>query len=166
MTMTPVTSSGVCAERPADNDGVASVPDVQLLEWTVAVDNQHVSQRRKESYDVRTWRAEQPGRPRRRHESQKWQSQAWRMLVVVPSSKLLDGATHSLRASAAAVDERGDGVGVVLEIDGQGLVGEQIAVVGDEVLEVGRNLLRVGRGHASSAKNASSEEGRSSHDGA
>lgn len=58
--------------------------------------------------------------------------------------------TYSERAAfgAASVDQLADGVGVVDEVDGEGLVGELLAVVVDEGLEVVGNLLCLGVGHA------------------
>lgn len=57
-------------------------------------------------------------------------------------------ATHSNRASAAAVDELDDGVRVVGVVDGERFVGECVAVVVEEMAEVGRNLLRIRVAHA------------------
>ena len=57
--------------------------------------------------------------------------------------------THrSWAGRATVVDELVDGVRVVGEVGGQGLVGQGIAVRGDEVLEVGGDLLSIGIAHA------------------
>jgi hypothetical protein len=58
--------------------------------------------------------------------------------------------TYSERAAsgAATVDQLADGVRVVDEVLGEGLVGELVAVVVDEGLEVVGNLLCVGVAHA------------------
>lgn len=57
--------------------------------------------------------------------------------------------TYSERAAfgAATVDQLADGVGVVDEVLGEGLVGKLVAVVVDEGLEVVGNLLCLGVGH-------------------
>nr|POE87301.1 hypothetical protein CFP56_29890 [Quercus suber] len=59
-----------------------------------------------------------------------------------------DGAEGGGAGGAATVDEGADGVGVVLEVDGHGLVGEGVAVVGDEGLEVVGDGLGLLEGHA------------------
>jgi hypothetical protein len=58
--------------------------------------------------------------------------------------------TYSERAAfgAAAVDQLADGVGVVDEVLGEGLVGELLAVLVDEGLEVVGDLLGIRVGHA------------------
>jgi len=58
--------------------------------------------------------------------------------------------THSLRASAAGVDERADGVGVVGVVRRQSSISHINAVVGNQRLEVVGNHLRLSLGHAGS----------------
>lgn len=54
-------------------------------------------------------------------------------------------------AGASRVDELNDGVRVVVEVLGQGSIGEFVAVLGDEVLEIGGDLLGIGVAHTLSS---------------
>lgn len=59
----------------------------------------------------------------------------------------------SVRASI--VDELNDTVGVVVEVLGEGLLGERVAVGGDESLEIVGHALSVGGAHAGTAAGSS-----------
>lgn len=76
--------------------------------------------------------------------------------VAVSMDQSMDGSlrgrssAYRLRKRTAGVDQLANGVGVVVEVDGQGILSNGRIVVGDQGLEVVGDLLGIGLGHASS----------------
>lgn len=113
---------------PAEEDGVAVVPEVELLEGDVGLSTL----------------ASLESRERVEGDGAELLTMLDHARTVVPSHC----ETYGNWAGAAGVNQSGNGVGVVVEASGQGSRGSVVAVVGDQAVEVGCDPLCLIGGHA------------------